>query len=112
MSRRRTGARHVPITIALKPSMVNDIEAQLDAKESRSAWIAAAIAKELAGESEWNVYRDGTAMHMFNVFKAKMEKEGVRIDHMFYDMIASNIRNHADSKANSLETTDQAESEK
>ena len=49
--RRRTGERYVPTTISLKPSMVNDIEAELRPKQSRSQWIADAIATKLAGES-------------------------------------------------------------
>ena len=47
MSRRRTGTRYVPITISLKPSMVDDIEATLGPKQSRSQWIADAIAKKM-----------------------------------------------------------------
>jgi hypothetical protein len=47
MSRRRTGTRYVPVTISLKPSMVDDIEAKLGPKQSRSAWIAKAIQNEL-----------------------------------------------------------------
>lgn len=47
MSRRRTGTRYVPITISLKPSMVDDIEATLGPKQSRSQWIADAIEKKM-----------------------------------------------------------------
>jgi metal-responsive CopG/Arc/MetJ family transcriptional regulator len=47
MSRRRTGTRYVPITISLKPSMVDDIEAMLGPKQSRSQWVADAIAKKM-----------------------------------------------------------------
>ena len=47
MSRRRTGTRYVPITISLKPSMVDDIEATLGPKQSRSQWVADAIAKKM-----------------------------------------------------------------
>ena len=47
MSRRRTGTRYVPITISLKPSMIDAIEVQLGAKESRSQWIADAIQKKM-----------------------------------------------------------------
>lgn len=50
MSRRRTGSRYVPITISLKPSMVDDIEAVLNAKQSRSEWIAGAIEQKLDGD--------------------------------------------------------------
>jgi hypothetical protein len=48
MSRRRTGTRYVPITISLKPSMIDEIEAKLNAKQSRSEWIAGAIEVKLA----------------------------------------------------------------
>jgi hypothetical protein len=48
MSRRRTGTRYVPITISLTPSMINDIEAKLNAKQSRSQWIASAIEVKLS----------------------------------------------------------------
>lgn len=50
MSRRRTGARYVPITISLKPSMIDDIEAKLSPKQSRSQWIADAIGDKLLPE--------------------------------------------------------------
>lgn len=91
MSRRRNGARYVPITISLLPSMVADIEQKLDAKASRSAWIAKAISKELSGEHSFNTARDGTAIQMFNLFKWKMEREGIHIDSIVYAMIESNI---------------------
>lgn len=91
MSRRRAHVKHIPITISLLPSMVAQVEEKLTHKESRSAWIAKAIAKELAGETEYNLFRDGSAMHMFNAFKAKMEREGVQVDIMFYEMIKKNI---------------------
>ena len=71
--------------------MVNEIEAQLDADQSRSTWIAKAIAKELSGEYQFNTFRDGTAMHMFNLFKEKMRREGVKIDIMFLELIEKNI---------------------
>jgi hypothetical protein len=48
MSRRRTGTRYVPITISLTPSMINDIEAKLNAKQSRSQWISSAIEVKLS----------------------------------------------------------------
>lgn len=48
--RRRTGTRYVPITISLQPEMVNDIEAELSRKQSRSEWIASAIEAKLNGE--------------------------------------------------------------
>lgn len=47
MSRRRTGTRYVPITISLKPSMVDNIEVELGAKQSRSQWISKAIQSKL-----------------------------------------------------------------
>jgi metal-responsive CopG/Arc/MetJ family transcriptional regulator len=50
MSRRRTGTRYVPITISLKPSMVDEIEAKLSPKQSRSQWISDAITDKLLPE--------------------------------------------------------------
>ena len=47
MSRRRTGTRYVPITISLKPSMIDAVEVELGAKQSRSQWIADAIDHKL-----------------------------------------------------------------
>lgn len=52
MSRRRTGTRYVPITISLKPSLVDDIEAELSPKESRSQFISSAITAKLDGDHE------------------------------------------------------------
>jgi len=92
MSRRRTGARYVPITISLKPSMVDEIETKLNANQSRSAWIAKAIMKELSGEAEFNTYRDGTPMHMFNLFKAKMDRHGIHIDSIMWDILEANCQ--------------------
>lgn len=47
MSRRRTGARYVPITISLEPKLIDTIESKLGPKQSRSAWIAKAIMAQL-----------------------------------------------------------------
>ena len=47
MSRRRTGKRFVPITISLQPSMIDEVEVELSAKQSRSQWIADAIKAKL-----------------------------------------------------------------
>lgn len=49
MSRRRTGERYVPITISLKPSMIDALESELNVKQSRSQWIAKAIQQRLDG---------------------------------------------------------------
>ncbi len=90
MSRRRTGTQYVPITISIPATMLNLIEMQLKPKESRSAWIAEAISKQLNG-SDWNVAIDGTPSQMFHAFKHKMEEHNVKIDVMFYNMIQENI---------------------
>tara|TARA_Y100001938_G_C8072082_1_gene423737 strand:+ start:347 stop:607 length:261 start_codon:yes stop_codon:yes gene_type:complete len=45
--RRRTGTRFVPITISLKPAVVDDIETELSPGQSRSKWIAEAIDAKL-----------------------------------------------------------------
>tara|TARA_Y100000401_G_scaffold67122_1_gene53701 strand:- start:199 stop:474 length:276 start_codon:yes stop_codon:yes gene_type:complete len=47
--RRRTGTRYVPITISLKPAVVDDIETELSPGQSRSKWIAEAIDAKLHG---------------------------------------------------------------
>jgi len=46
--RNRTGTRYVPITISLKPSMIDEIETVLKPKQSRSKWIAKAIEEKLS----------------------------------------------------------------
>ena len=63
MSRRRTGARYVPITISLKPSMIDDIEAELSPKQSRSQWIASAIDDKLRGDGAISV-GDASALQL------------------------------------------------
>jgi hypothetical protein len=47
MSRRRTRSRYVPITISVKPAVVDDIEAELSPNQSRSKWISEAIDAKL-----------------------------------------------------------------
>lgn len=91
MSRRRTGIRYVPITISLKPAMVDEIEATLGPKQSRSQWVADAIQKKLDGRGEFDLARDGSCIQMFYAFKHKMEQNGVKIDTMFYEIIRKNI---------------------
>jgi len=91
MSRRRTGTRYVPITISLKPAMVDEIEATLGPKQSRSQWIADAITKKMNDEGAWEVVRDGSALQMFHAFKQKMSDCGVHIDLMMLEVIEKNI---------------------
>lgn len=86
MSRRRTGARYVPITISLKPSMVDDVETKLNQKQSRSMWIADAIHDKLTKE-QFDLVRDGTAAQMLNAFQQKCRSEGVHIDAMMWQVI-------------------------
>lgn len=62
MSRRRTGTRYVPITISLRPWMVDDIEAVLDAKQSRSQWIADAIKKKM--DDDERTLNDATLLEL------------------------------------------------
>ena len=68
MSRRRTGTRYVPITISLKPAMVDDIEAELSPKQSRSQYIAAAIDAKLHGGGGVTIGEasDTMLMHAFH----------------------------------------------
>lgn len=47
--RRRSGTRYVPITISLKPALVDDIETELSPGQSRSKWVADAIDAKLNG---------------------------------------------------------------
>lgn len=64
MSRRRTGTRYVPITISLTPSLVNDIEAMLRPKQSRSQWIAGAIRKKLEGDEAGTYVSEATSKQL------------------------------------------------
>lgn len=54
MSRRRTGKTYVPISISLPSSLIQEIEIELGAKESRSKWIASAIESKLYDESTFD----------------------------------------------------------
>lgn len=64
MSRRRTGTRYVPITISLTPSLVNDIEAMLRPKQSRSQWIAGAIRTKLEGDEAGTYVSDASSKQL------------------------------------------------
>ena len=64
MSRRRTGTRYVPITISLTPSLVNDIEAMLRPKQSRSQWIAGAIRTKLEGDEAGTYVSEATSKQL------------------------------------------------
>ena len=71
MSRRRTGARYVPITISLKPSMVDDIEAVLSPKQSRSAFVAGAVAEKLNGGHGLTI-KDATTTQIMHAYHARV----------------------------------------
>ena len=88
--RKRTGARYVPITISLLPAMVNDVEGELQRKQSRSMWIADAIRKKLDGDG-WNLRDDGNAKQWLAAFKMAMDKFNVKIDAMFWQIIEQNV---------------------
>ena len=76
MSRRRTGTRYVPITISLKPSMVDDIEATLGPKQSRSQWVAKAIQEKL-DEDEYNpTVDDVTTGHLISKLSQRTDING------------------------------------
>jgi len=100
--RKRTGTRYVPMTISVKPGMINEIEAELDTKESRSEWVCDAISKKLDGEG-WNLVNDGNAINWFLAFRQAMDDHGVRIDMMFWEIIERNCREAVAIKASTDE---------
>lgn len=87
--RRRTTSLYVPITISLKPEIVNAIEAELAPKQSRSRWIQEVLTKELY-ESGFDLLRDGTAMNWFHAFKNAMAERNVHIDSIMWDILQAN----------------------
>lgn len=89
MSRRRTTSLYVPITISLKPEIVQAIEAELGPKSSRSRWIQEVLQKELY-ESGFDLQRDGTALNWFHAFKNAMDERNVRIDAIMWDILQAN----------------------
>jgi len=104
--RKRTGTRYVPITISMLPDMVNDIEGELGRKQSRSEWIADAITKKLAGQG-WNLVDDGDAVQWFVAFKGAMDRLGVKIDTMFYQIIESNCKEARQLDVETTTSTDE-----
>ena len=96
----------MPITISMLPDMVNDVEGELARKQSRSKWIADAITKKLAGQG-WNLVDDGDAVQWYVAFKSAMERLGVRIDAMFYQIIEQNCKDARDAHAKTTTSTDE-----
>lgn len=96
--RKRTGTRFVPMTISVKPEMINDIENELKPKESRSQWVADAISKKLDGEG-WSLQRDGNAFNWFLAFRQAMDDHDVKIDTMFWTIIEQNCKDAVAIKA-------------
>ena len=101
--RKRTGKRYVPISISLPMSMVNDIESELDAKQSRSEWIAEAIMNKMKPD-DWNFVDNGDAVDWYQAFKRAMNEFGVKFDVMFWDILKQNC---LESRASTDEHSDQ-----
>ena len=76
MSRRRTGARYVPITISLKPSMVDNIEVELGAKQSRSQWIGKAIQAQLDDEDGARPLSDYSTSRLLHEVRLRTDING------------------------------------
>ena len=76
MSRRRTGTRYVPITISLKPSMVDDIEATLGPKQSRSAWISKAITQKLEDDEHAVPLSDRSTVRLLSEIRHRPDING------------------------------------
>ena len=55
MSRRRSADKHIPISIALPRSVVARLDQVLAYKDSRSAYIARAITKQLDGKESFSM---------------------------------------------------------
>lgn len=101
--RKRTGKRYVPISISLPMTMVNDIESELDSKQSRSEWIAEAIVNKMK-PNDWNFVENGDAVDWYRAFKMAMNDFNVHIDPMFWEIIKQNC---AESRASTDERSDQ-----
>lgn len=61
MSRRRSADKHIPISIALPRSVVARLDQVLAYKDSRSAYIARAIKKDLDGRESFNIKEMATS---------------------------------------------------
>ena len=101
--RKRTGKRYVPISISLPMTMINDIESELDTKQSRSEWIAEAIINKMKPD-DWNFVENGDAVDWYQAFKRAMNKFGVKFDVMFWDILKQNC---LESRALTDEHSDQ-----
>ena len=104
--RKRTGKRYVPISISLPMTMINDIESELDAKQSRSEWIAEAITAKM-GDGGWSLFDDGNALNWFGAFKTAMKEHNVHMDMMFWQILEQNCRQAVEFKASIDEHLDQ-----
>jgi len=76
MSRRRTGARYVPITISLQPSVVDRIEAQLGPKQSRSAWISKAILGQLDNDNNALPLSEASTVRLMSEIRHRQDING------------------------------------
>lgn len=55
MSRRRSADKHIPISIALPRTIVARLDQVLAYKDSRSAYVASAITKQLDGKESFSM---------------------------------------------------------
>lgn len=76
MSRRRTGARYVPITISLEPKLIDTIESKLGPKQSRSAWIAKAILNQLQNDGGDLTVADASSGYLMSVLRRRPDLNG------------------------------------
>ena len=76
MSRRRTGSRYVPITISLKPSIVDRIEAELGPRQSRSAWISKAILGQLDNDGGALPLSEASTMRLLSEVRSRQDING------------------------------------
>ena len=76
MSRRRTGDRYVPITISLRPTVVDRIEAELGPRQSRSAWISKAILAQLDSDGDAVPLSERTTMRLLSEVRHRKDING------------------------------------
>lgn len=76
MSRRRTGARFVPVTISLQPSMLDEIEAKLGPKQSRSAWIARCVRTALDDETDKLGANEASTGYLMSLLSRRKDLNG------------------------------------
>lgn len=91
MSRPRSLNPSRAVSVSIPKNTLADIDEELGAMGSRSAWITSAIQSKLDGD-DWNVVRDGTPFQMFIAFKQKLKDNDIHVDTMFLELIENNIK--------------------